>query len=103
MKYFEPGGLMAKVTGMWARSSNGPTTSPRTAASPCGMSPRRTPNGSAPARSSFMINYRIDNMVEILAGPESHENGKLAWMVDPDGNKVELWEPMPWDETKKAK
>ena len=34
-------------------------------------------------------------------GPESHENGKFAWIVDPDGNKVELWEPMLWDEKNK--
>lgn len=62
-----------------------------------------------PSASSFMINYRIDSMaevleqlrrngVEILKGPESHQNGKFAWVLDPDGNKVELWEPMPWDE-----
>jgi predicted enzyme related to lactoylglutathione lyase len=61
-----------------------------------------------------MINYRVDNMtellaqlqkngVEILKGPESHENGKFAWIVDPDGNKVELWEPMAWDEKNKTK
>ncbi len=66
-----------------------------------------------PSAASFMINYRIDNMaemltqlqrngVEILKGPESHENGKFAWIVDPDGNKVELWEPMAWDEKNKA-
>jgi predicted enzyme related to lactoylglutathione lyase len=62
-----------------------------------------------PSPSSFMINYRIDNMaemleelrrngVEILKGPESHENGTFAWILDPDGNKVELWEPVPRDE-----
>jgi predicted enzyme related to lactoylglutathione lyase len=43
------------------------------------------------------------NGVEILKGPESDENGKFAWILDPDGNKVELWEPMPWDENNKAK
>ena len=68
----------------------------------------------SPSPSSFMINYRIDNMaemlaqlqrngVEILKGPESDENGKFAWILDPDGNKVELWEPMPWDEKNKTK
>jgi len=31
--------------------------------------------------------------VKILKGPESHENGKFAWLMDPEGNKVELWEP----------
>lgn len=68
----------------------------------------------APSRSSFMINYRVDDMagmiaqlkaggVPILKGPESHENGKFAWIMDPDGNKVELWEPMLWDEKNKSR
>ena len=67
----------------------------------------------APSEASFMINYRVDNLddmlaqlraggVEIVGGPESHENGKFAWIVDPDGNKVELWEPMAWDEKNKS-
>ncbi len=65
-----------------------------------------------PSESAFMINYRVDRLDELLAqlraagvaivgGPESHENGKFAWIMDPDGNKVELWEPMPWDEKNK--
>jgi len=48
-----------------------------------------------------MINYRVDNLVEMIAqlraggvevaaGPESHESGKFAWIMDPEGNKVEL-------------
>ncbi len=60
-----------------------------------------------------MINYRVDNLdellaslkqngIEIVSGPESAENGKFAWIMDPDGNKVELWEPMNWDEKNKA-
>jgi len=67
----------------------------------------------SPSESSFMINYRVDNMdelldqlkqngVEIEKGPESHENGKFAWIMDPDGNKLELWEPMIFDEKNKA-
>ena len=67
----------------------------------------------SPSESSFMINYRVDNMDEMLEqlkqngiaiekGPESHENGKFAWIMDPDGNKVELWEPMLFDEKNKA-
>lgn len=58
----------------------------------------------APSESSFMINYRVDNMdellaqlkqngVEILKGPDAEDNGKFAWIMDPDGNKIELWEP----------
>jgi predicted enzyme related to lactoylglutathione lyase len=59
-----------------------------------------------------MINYRVDNLdemiaqlradgIEIIQGPESHENGKFAWIMDPEGNKVELWEPMAWNENNK--
>jgi predicted enzyme related to lactoylglutathione lyase len=67
----------------------------------------------SPSTSALMINYRVDNLsemldqlrageVEILQGPESHENGKFAWIMDPDGNKVELWQPMAWDEKNKG-
>lgn len=58
----------------------------------------------SPSQSSFMINYRVDNLdellkqlraegVKIIQGPDSAENGTFAWIMDPDGNKVELWEP----------
>jgi predicted enzyme related to lactoylglutathione lyase len=59
----------------------------------------------SPSESSFMINYRVDDLdemleqlkqngVEIVSGPQTDFNGKFAWIMDPDGNKVELWEPM---------
>lgn len=58
----------------------------------------------SPSQSSFMINYRVDDLdallaqlraggVPIIQGPDADENGKFAWIMDPDGNKVELWEP----------
>ena len=67
----------------------------------------------SPSDSSFMINYRVDNLdemlaqlrsggVEVVKGPELAENGKFAWIMDPDGNKVELWEPMLWDDKNKG-
>jgi predicted enzyme related to lactoylglutathione lyase len=67
----------------------------------------------SPSDSPFMINYRVDDLdemiarlradgVEVISGPESHENGKFAWIMDPEGNKVELWEPMLWDEKNKS-
>jgi predicted enzyme related to lactoylglutathione lyase len=67
----------------------------------------------APSKSSFMINYRVDDMaglleqlkangVEIVKGPEREENGVFAWVLDPDGNKVELWEPKRWDPKNKG-
>jgi predicted enzyme related to lactoylglutathione lyase len=67
----------------------------------------------SPSSASFMINYRVDNLVELLAqlrasgiepvaGPESHGTGKFAWIMDPDGNKIELWEPKIWDDKNKG-
>jgi predicted enzyme related to lactoylglutathione lyase len=66
----------------------------------------------SPSKSSFMVNYRVDNMarmieqlnaggIDIHKGPEYHENGVFAWIMDPEGNKIELWEPMIWDEKNK--
>ena len=67
----------------------------------------------SPSTSSFMINYRVDNLdelvgqlraggVKIVEGPESAENGKFAWIMDPDDNKIELWEPKVWDDKNKG-
>ena len=65
----------------------------------------------APSKARFMFNYRIDNMDALLAklkaadieitGPEYHENGAFAWIMDPEGNKIELWEPKLWDDKNK--
>ncbi|MFK7856433.1 MAG: VOC family protein [Granulosicoccus sp.] len=66
----------------------------------------------SPSKSSFMINYRVDNMeamlmqltnagIDILNGPEYAENGVFAWIMDPEGNKIELWEPKIWDDKNK--
>jgi predicted enzyme related to lactoylglutathione lyase len=63
----------------------------------------------APSLSSFMINYRVDDMdgmikqladagIELVSGPETHENGTFAWIMGPEGNKVELWEPKMWED-----
>jgi len=66
----------------------------------------------APSESRFMINYRVDDLeamieqliaagVAIQKGPEYHENGVFAWIMDPEGNKIELWEPKIWDDKNK--
>lgn len=39
--------------------------------------------------------------IDILQGPDYHENGTFAWIMDPEGNKIELWEPKIWDEKNK--
>ena len=58
----------------------------------------------APSQATFMVNYRVRDLDRMLAqlrasgvrveGKVAEEfNGKFAWVVDPEGNKVELWEP----------
>jgi predicted enzyme related to lactoylglutathione lyase len=57
-----------------------------------------------PSRAPFMLNYRVDDMdallgalraegVEIDPKRDDSEYGKFAWITDPEGNKIELWEP----------
>ena len=57
-----------------------------------------------PSGAPFMINYIVDDLEAILAKLEKNgvridpkrENfdyGRFAWVFDPDGNKIELWEP----------
>lgn len=57
-----------------------------------------------PSESPFMVNYRVDNLPGLLTAlhaegcnvldkTEESEFGKFAWVIDPEGNKVELWEP----------
>ena len=52
-----------------------------------------------------MINYRVENIdklveelkatgVEVVDEIESFEYGKFVHIMDPEGNKIELWEPV---------
>lgn len=59
----------------------------------------------APSSSEFMLNYAVDDMDAFLARllgkgvkplmRQDDENGRFAWIVDPEGHKIELWEPKP--------
>jgi predicted enzyme related to lactoylglutathione lyase len=57
-----------------------------------------------PSNAPFMINYRVANLDWLLAqlreegvtvDPkiEEYEYGRFAWIMDPEGNRIELWEP----------
>ena len=63
-----------------------------------------TSDKMAPSTAPFMINYRVDDLDALMAALKSEgcqviENtepsdfGKFGWVIDPDGNKIELWEP----------
>lgn len=58
----------------------------------------------APSKATFMVNYRVDDLhslltqlriekCQVLDKTEESEFGKFGWVMDPEGNKVELWEP----------
>jgi catechol 2,3-dioxygenase-like lactoylglutathione lyase family enzyme len=57
-----------------------------------------------PSESSFMLNYRVDDLdgllevlreegVEIDPRRDDSEYGRFAWIMDPEGNRIELWQP----------
>ena len=63
-----------------------------------------TSNSFAPGTARFMINYRVADLhalikalraegCNVLDKIDESEYGKFAWVIDPDGNKLELWEP----------
>jgi predicted enzyme related to lactoylglutathione lyase len=58
----------------------------------------------APSKSSFMINYRVEDLASLLQAlrdegcnvlerTDDSEYGKFGWVIDPEGNKIELWQP----------
>ncbi len=58
----------------------------------------------APSAAPFMVNYRVDNLHSLLqqlraegcqvdAKTDESEFGKFGWVMDCEGNRVELWEP----------
>ena len=58
----------------------------------------------APSDAPFMVNYRVEDLHGLVAALRSEgcnvldkidesEYGKFGWVIDPEGNKVELWEP----------
>ncbi len=58
----------------------------------------------APSTASFMVNFRVADLEALLAAlraegcnvvdkTETSEHGRFGWVIDPEGNKVELWQP----------
>ena len=58
----------------------------------------------APGKSTFMVNYRVEDLAALLQAlreegcnvlekTDDSEYGKFGWVLDPEGNKVELWQP----------
>lgn len=58
----------------------------------------------APGKAAHMVNYRVDDLHALIAALKAEgcnvldkidesEYGKFGWVIDPEGNKVELWQP----------
>jgi predicted enzyme related to lactoylglutathione lyase len=58
----------------------------------------------SPSSHDYMINYQVENLqellemlrkegVDVLPETEESEFGKFGWIIDPEGRKIELWEP----------
>jgi predicted enzyme related to lactoylglutathione lyase len=70
--------------------------------------------GDERGHQQTMVNYRVDNLdglIEQLAAVgiaidprrEDYEYGRFAWLTDPEGNRIELWQPLPLTRNAKAK
>jgi predicted enzyme related to lactoylglutathione lyase len=57
-----------------------------------------------PSSASFMMNFRVANLERLLAQLkqegvkindkiDDESNGRFGWAMDPEGNRIELWEP----------
>jgi predicted enzyme related to lactoylglutathione lyase len=64
-----------------------------------------------PSEKEFMINYRVENIealvdelkkngVTVVDEVETFEYGKFVHILDPENNKIELWEPVDSEFTK---
>lgn len=58
-----------------------------------------------PSEKQFMMNFRVENLEELLKAlkeegvtivgdMQTYDYGKFGWILDPEGNKIELWEPV---------
>ena len=58
----------------------------------------------APSQAGFMVNYVVEDLGAVLEALRSEgcavdekvdesEFGKFGWVMDPEGNRIELWEP----------
>jgi predicted enzyme related to lactoylglutathione lyase len=58
----------------------------------------------APSTREFMVNFAVDDLdailarlaakgVAVLKRDDKDPNGRFAWIMDPDGTKIELWQP----------
>jgi predicted enzyme related to lactoylglutathione lyase len=59
-----------------------------------------------PSKANLMVNYVVDDLHALLDSlkkegvwvdpkVKEYDYGRFGWIMDPDGNRIELWEPLP--------
>lgn len=60
-----------------------------------------------PSQKDLMLNFRVNDLdallsslrnngVQVAGDPEQYDYGKFGWIIDPEGNKIELWQPVDY-------
>jgi predicted enzyme related to lactoylglutathione lyase len=105
----------ARVLGLEFHPWGGTVFTPDVAAAQPGAGTVFSPFGSdtdyfAPSDRDFMFNLMVDDLDAMLARCAEHgvdpvktfppeANGRFAHIMDPEGRKIELWEPRPFEES----
>jgi predicted enzyme related to lactoylglutathione lyase len=61
--------------------------------------------GNEKGQQQAMVNYRVDDLdallaqlkaagVTVIPHREDYDYGRFAWIIDPEGNRLELWQPV---------
>lgn len=96
-------GLEVEAWGATSGSSFAPAAMPDNSFTVWGAFPAAT-EYFGDALQAFMLNFVVDDLdaalenaaaggASVLPDREEHDYGRFGWFEDPDGNRVELWEP----------
>jgi len=94
----------SEALGKWYEENFGVSMNWRGGEGPTVFVPFSDKSDYFPMTQQFMLNFRVNNMEAMLKqlkanGVKIDEKtmedriGKFAWVYDPEGNKIELWEP----------
>jgi catechol 2,3-dioxygenase-like lactoylglutathione lyase family enzyme len=96
------------ATFLWSRGIQPDEVPDSTGSTIWSLFPEDTPyfgTGNEKGQQQAMVNYRVDDLDALLAQltaagvtidphREDADYGRFAWIVDPEGNRIELWQPL---------
>jgi catechol 2,3-dioxygenase-like lactoylglutathione lyase family enzyme len=97
------------ATFLWSRGIQPDELPDSTGSTIWSLFPEDTPyfgKGNEKGLQQCMVNYRVDNLDQLLTDlaaanvpidphREDASYGRFAWITDPEGNRIELWQPLP--------